>query len=80
MPVLEDTRPAREWRLGDDGNAFLAEQSGMFSLTGLSREQVSRLRERHSIYVVGSGRINVAGITEANVGKLVEAVAAVYVS
>ncbi len=32
----------------------------MFSFTGLNKEQVKRLREEHSIYIVDSGRINVA--------------------
>lgn len=35
------------------------------------------LRERYGIYVVSSGRINVAGMTEANMDRLCEAIAAV---
>ena len=49
----------------------------MFSLTGLTPPQVDALRERFSIYMVGSGRINVAGITRDNVGPLCEAIAEV---
>jgi aspartate/tyrosine/aromatic aminotransferase len=61
-------------RLGR-GFDFLARQRGMFSLTGLSPEQVDRLRERHGVYAVRSGRINVAGVREASLGRLCDAIA-----
>lgn len=54
--------------------SFIAQQRGMFSFSGLTPEQVQALRERHSVYVVGSGRINVAGMTEANVERLCSAI------
>jgi aspartate aminotransferase len=38
---------------------------------------VEELRQKYAIYIVGSGRINVAGMTEANVGRLCEALASV---
>jgi aspartate/tyrosine/aromatic aminotransferase len=57
--------------------SFLERQRGMFSFSGLSAEQVRRLRCEHSIYVVESGRINVAGMTEANMDALCSAIAAV---
>ena len=53
----------------------LADQNGMFSFTGLSKEQVLRLRQEHAIYLVDSGRVNVAGMTEANLPLLCQAVA-----
>lgn len=56
---------------------FIQRQNGMFSFSGLTREHVERLRSEYSIYIVGSGRINVAGITEDNVKYLCEAIAAV---
>lgn len=56
---------------------FVAEQRGMFSFSGLSREQVERLREEFSIYIVGSGRISVAGMTSGNLEPLCDAIAAV---
>lgn len=43
--------------------AFIREQRGMFSYTGLSAEQVERLRKEFGIYMVGSGRANVAGLS-----------------
>ncbi|MDP6443341.1 MAG: amino acid aminotransferase [Pirellulaceae bacterium] len=57
--------------------AFILNQKGMFSFSGLTRLQVDQLRNDHSIYIVGSGRINVAGITPANVDQLAAAIAAV---
>jgi aspartate/tyrosine/aromatic aminotransferase len=57
--------------------SFVARQRGMFSFSGLTPEQVRRLRDEHSIYIVGSGRINVAGMTPDNVRPLCVAIAAV---
>ena len=57
--------------------SFLARQKGMFSFSGLTPQQVKRLRDEHSIYMVGNGRINVAGITENNVDTLCAAIASV---
>ena len=45
--------------------AHIAEQRGMFSYTGLSPQQVAQLRERHSVYMVGTGRANIAGADAA---------------
>ncbi|MCE2439295.1 MAG: aspartate/tyrosine/aromatic aminotransferase [Candidatus Latescibacteria bacterium] len=57
--------------------SFIARQRGMFSFSGLTGQQVDALREENAIYMVGSGRINVAGITEANIDYLCESIAAV---
>ncbi len=50
--------------------SFIARQKGMFSFSGLSDAQVKFLREQKSIYIVGGGRINVAGITSRNMEYL----------
>lgn len=50
--------------------SFIARQKGMFSFSGLSDGQVRFLREAKSIYIVGGGRINVAGITSRNLEYL----------
>jgi aspartate/tyrosine/aromatic aminotransferase len=50
--------------------SFIARQKGMFSFSGLSDPQVKYLREKKSIYIVGGGRINVAGITPDNLDYL----------
>jgi aspartate/tyrosine/aromatic aminotransferase len=57
--------------------SFLKQQRGIFSFSGLTKEQVDALREKHSIYIVGSGRINVAGINEDNIKRLCRAIAEV---
>lgn len=56
--------------------SFLLGQRGMFSYSGLSPMQVDWLRSHKGVYMVGSGRINVAGITRDNLPALAEAVAA----
>jgi aspartate/tyrosine/aromatic aminotransferase len=58
--------------------SFLQSQSGMFSFSGLSNLQVDELKNKHGVYVVGSGgRINVAGMTRDNMEPLCTAIAAV---
>ncbi|MNY49678.1 Aspartate aminotransferase [compost metagenome] len=49
----------------------------MFSYTGLSPEQVKNLRDHHSVYMVSSGRANVAGIDATRLDLLAEAIASV---
>ncbi|MBT8044665.1 MAG: aspartate/tyrosine/aromatic aminotransferase [Verrucomicrobiae bacterium] len=53
---------------------FLMDQNGMFSFTGITVEQVTRLREEFAIYMVDSGRINVAGITPSNIAQVTHAI------
>ncbi|POA38753.1 amino acid aminotransferase [Pseudomonas sp. GW456-12-1-14-TSB6] len=55
--------------------AHIGVQRGMFSYTGLSPEQVKNLREHHSMYMVSSGRANVAGIDATRLDLLAEAIA-----
>jgi aromatic-amino-acid transaminase len=43
----------------------------------LSKDQIQTLREDHGIYMAGSGRINVAGLTMDNIEKFIGALAAV---
>lgn len=52
-------------------------QRGMFALLGLSADQVARLRDEFAVYVVSRGRINVAGLTAANLPHVVSSVKAV---
>lgn len=54
--------------------SFIERQRGMFSFSGLTKQQVDALREKHAVYAVGSGRISVAGMTEANMSRLCEAI------
>jgi len=57
--------------------AHIAQQRGMFSYTGLSDDQVARLRNEHSVYMVSAGRANVAGIDATRLDQLAAAIAAV---
>ena len=58
----------------------IAEQRGMFALLGLTDDQVARLRDEHAVYVVGRGRINVAGFTSSNLEPFADALGAVIAS
>ncbi|ODT22676.1 MAG: aromatic amino acid aminotransferase [Kaistia sp. SCN 65-12] len=57
--------------------AYLASKNGLFSLLPLAPEHVETLRREHGIYMAGSGRVNIAGLTEANVPQFVGALDAV---
>ncbi|WP_263860350.1 amino acid aminotransferase [Pseudomonas sp. MWU13-2100] len=57
--------------------AHIGVQRGMFSYTGLSPAQVKRLRDEHSVYMVSSGRANVAGIDATRLDALAQAIASV---
>jgi len=57
--------------------SFLQRQSGMFSFLGISVEQVQRLRDEFSIYIVNSSRVNVASFNNANTDYFIEALATV---
>jgi aspartate/tyrosine/aromatic aminotransferase len=57
--------------------SFIVNQRGMFSFSGLSPEQVKQLKEQWAIYIVGSGRISVAGMTPGNLPRLCEAIVSV---
>jgi len=57
--------------------SFISRQLGMFSFSGLTVEQVNRLKEEYAVYIVGSGRISVAGMTKNNMQPLCEALAKV---
>ncbi|AOE84221.1 amino acid aminotransferase [Pseudomonas sp. TCU-HL1] len=57
--------------------AHIGEQRGMFSYTGLSPEQVARLRAEFSVYMVSTGRANIAGLDFSRIGDLAKAIAKV---
>jgi len=56
---------------------YINKQRGMFSYSGLTADQVDQLREKHSIYALQSGRINIAGINSNNIERLCNAIASV---
>ena len=57
--------------------SFIERQNGMFSFSGLNKDQVNRLKDEFAIYIVGSGRISVAGMTKSNMLPLCKGIAAV---
>ncbi|KAE8178626.1 amino acid aminotransferase [Photobacterium carnosum] len=57
--------------------SFIERQNGMFSFSGLNQDQVKRLKDEFAIYIVGSGRISVAGMTKSNMLPLCKGIAAV---
>ena len=56
---------------------YITQQKGMFSRLPLSPEQIITLREKHGIYIVGDGRINVAGLPQGDMDKLADALVSV---
>jgi aromatic-amino-acid transaminase len=56
---------------------FVLEQRGMFSYSGLTREQVGRLRSEYAVYAIDTGRICVAALNARNLDYVAEAIAAV---
>lgn len=64
-------------RTPDRDFSFLLDQRGMFSFSGLTPMHVDELKSKHGIYIVGSGRINVAAILPSNIDRLCDAIASV---
>jgi aspartate aminotransferase len=62
-------------RLPGHDFGWLTRQRGMFSLLGLDAGQIARLRDEHHVYVPPDGRMNMAGISDANVDAVADAVA-----
>lgn len=67
-------------RVPDRDFSFIAQQRGMFSFSGLTPSEVKQLRDQFAIYAVGSGRINVAGMTRQNLPVICDAIAKVLKS
>ena len=55
----------------------IARQRGMFSLLNLSVDATAQLREKHHIYMIATGRVNVAGLTRENVERVAAGIAEV---
>jgi aromatic-amino-acid transaminase len=70
---------AKAGRAGRIDLTPLGHQNGLFSILPVTKEEVVSLREQHGIYMAASGRINIAGLTEANLPKFIAALAAVAV-
>ncbi len=60
---------------GAGGYDFIATHRGMFTSLGVTPDQVKQLRDQHHIHMSASGRMNLAGLTEANVHHVARALA-----
>ncbi|HEY0210398.1 amino acid aminotransferase [Acerihabitans sp.] len=69
VAALKISLPARNFD-------YLLQQRGMFSYTGLSPQQVDRLRDEFGVYLIGSGRMCLAGLNTDNVSRVARAIAA----
>lgn len=70
VAMLKEKAPSHDF-------SYITSQKGMFSYSGLNAMQVDQLKKEHSIYIVGSGRINIAGINSTNMEPLCDAIASV---
>ena len=57
--------------------SHIVRQKGMFSFLGITPEQVQRLQDEYSVYMVGSSRMSIAGISSSNVDYLAQSIAKV---
>ncbi len=57
--------------------SFVKLQRGMFSYSGLNKDQVRRLREEYSVYAIESGRICVAALNSKNIDYVADAISRV---
>jgi len=67
---LSARRPERDF-------TWITRHRGMFSQLGLAAAAIAELRNRHHVYVPPDGRMNVAGVSEANVDRIADSIVAV---
>ena len=65
--LLEEGQQNRPWD-------HITKQIGMFAYSGMTKEEVIALRERHHIYCTLDGRISMAGVTSGNVSYMADAI------
>jgi aspartate aminotransferase len=70
VDTMQELAPGRDFQ-------YINKQRGMFSYSGLTADQVERLKQEHAIYALKSGRINIAGINNSNLQPLCKAIASV---
>ena len=66
-------RLAAAQQIGPISMAPLGLQKGLFSMLPLSAEQIMAMREKHGVYMAGSGRVNIAGLTTGNIESFIAA-------
>lgn len=62
----------------NSGFGYIAEQKGMFSYLTLTSDQIQTLINDHYIFFMGNGRVNMAGLTENNIGYVTDAIASLF--
>lgn len=75
--IREALAAAFRTRTNSDRFDFLAGHRGMFSLLGITPQQVARLRDEHAVYMISDSRMNVAGLRREQIGQFVDAVLSV---
>jgi aromatic-amino-acid transaminase len=68
---------ALKLRIPNRDFSFVMKQRGMFSYSGLTAEQIARLRSEFSVYAINTGRICVAALNSRNIDYVADAIAAV---
>ncbi len=76
LSLREELAATLRGRTGSDRFGFLAAHRGMFSLLGATPAQVEAMRRDHGVYMVGDSRMNIAGLNDATVPLLAEAIVA----
>ncbi|QVL57726.1 MAG: aspartate/tyrosine/aromatic aminotransferase [Simkaniaceae bacterium] len=61
-------------QFGKDKFGFLKRRYGLFSMLGISAEQVDRMIDEYGVYLTRSGRINLTGLNEGNLPYVIEAI------
>ena len=74
--LRQDLAAALRERSGSDRFGFLGAHRGMFSRLGATPAQVETLRRDHAVYMVGDGRMNIAGLNARTVPLLADAILA----
>ena len=57
---------------------YIINQKGMFSIIDLDERQVTRLKEEFGVYLLKSGRINIAGLNDSNIKYVADSINSVY--
>lgn len=76
LTLRQSLADALRKRTNSDRFDFLAQHRGMFSRLGATPEQVAEMRETHAIYMIGDSRMNIAGLNEATIPVLADAIVA----
>jgi len=65
VSALENAGSQKNWQ-------HITDQIGMFCYSGVTKDQVQAIKEKHSVYLTQDGRISMAGVTSSNVQYLAE--------